>query len=52
MSRDLRQMRSEELEEEERGCVLPWWAFCPERRPPDLRDKGLDSARDQRGASR
>ena len=52
MSKDLRKVRSEELEEEEERCVLPWWAFCPKGRPPDPPDKGSAASAAKRGESR
>ena len=52
MSKDLRNVRSEELEEEEERCVLPWWAFCPKGRPPDRPDKGVEPGGVKRGESR
>ena len=52
MSKDLRKVRSENLEEEEERCVLPWWAFCPKGRPPDLPDKGSVPVEVKRGESR
>ena len=51
MSKDLRKVRSEELEEEER-CVLPWWAFCPKGRPPHPLDKVVEPSGVKRGESR
>ncbi len=51
MSKDLRKVRSEDPEEEER-CVLPWWAFCPKGRPPDPPDEGVEPSGVNRGESR
>ena len=50
MSKDLRKVRSEELEEGDR-CVLPWCAFRPKGRPPDPPDKGSAAGRVKRGES-
>ncbi|MHB1939275.1 MAG: hypothetical protein ACYCS9_00395 [Candidatus Dormibacteria bacterium] len=52
MSKDLRKVRSEELEEEEERCVLPWWALCPKGRPPCPPDKSAAAGRVKRGESR
>ena len=52
MSNDLRKRRSEDPEEEEERCVLPWWAFCPKGRPPDPPDKGSAPSGVKRGESR
>ena len=52
MSKDLRKVRSEELEEEEERCVLPWWAFCPKGRPSDPPDEGVAPDRVSQGESR
>ena len=52
MSKDPRKVRSEELEEEEERCVLPWWAFCPKGRPPDPPDKVVEPSPVNRRESR
>ncbi len=51
MSKDPRKVRSEDPEEEEDRCALPWWAFCPKGRPPDPPDKGSAAGRVKRGES-
>ena len=51
MSKDLRKVRSEELEEGDR-CVLPWCAFRPKGRPPDPPDKVVEPSGVKRGESR